>query len=49
MLRDQPPERIHELSVLVEKEEPLPSELLELQVYAVEARSEEGPFYSEDA
>ena len=45
VLRDQPPERTHELSLLAQQlEEHLPPELLELQVYAVEARYEEGPF-----
>jgi HEPN domain-containing protein len=45
VLRDQPPERTHELGLLAEQlQEPLPPELLQLQVYAVEARYEEGPF-----
>ena len=45
VLRDQSPARTHELGLLAEQlQEPLPPELLELQLYAVEARYEEGPF-----
>ena len=41
VLRNQAPERTH---VLQQLGEPLPAELMQLQVYAVEARYEEGPF-----
>ena len=45
VLRDQLPERTHELGRLAAQlGEPLPGALLSLQVYAVEARYEEGPF-----
>ncbi len=45
VLRDQTPERTHGLERLAQQlQEPLPVELLQLQVYAVEARYEEGPF-----
>jgi len=45
VLADRLPSRTHELSVLADQlGEPLPRQLLELQVYAVEARYEEGPF-----
>ena len=44
-LRDQPPERTHDLGRLAAQlGVPLPEALLALQVYAVEARYEEGPF-----
>jgi HEPN domain-containing protein len=41
VLRNQAPERTHVLQQLGEH---LPAELMQLQVYAVEARYEEGPF-----
>jgi HEPN domain-containing protein len=45
VLRDQPPERTHELGRLVAQlGEPLPEALTALQVYEVEARYGEGPF-----
>ena len=45
VLADQQPSRTHELALLADQlGEPLPEQLLELQVYAVEARYEEGPF-----
>lgn len=45
VLADRQPSRTNELAVLSEQlDEPLPPQLLELQVYAVEARYEEGPF-----
>jgi HEPN domain-containing protein len=48
VLRDQTPERTHGLERLAQQlQEQLPVELLQLQVYAVEARYEEGPFVLE--
>lgn len=45
VLRDQRPPRSHELSELAALAEvELPTQLLGLQTYAVEARYEEGPF-----
>jgi len=45
VLRNQAPERTHVLEQLARQlGQPLPAELLQLQVYAVEARYEEGPF-----
>ncbi len=45
VLRDQRPPRSHELSELAALAEvELPTQLLALQTYAVEARYEEGPF-----
>jgi len=45
VLRNQAPERTHVLEQLARQlGEPLPAELMQLQVYAVEARYEEGPF-----
>jgi len=45
VLRNQAPERTHGLEQLARQlGEPLPAELMQLQVYAVEARYEEGPF-----
>ena len=45
VLADQLPTRTRELALLADQlGEPLPQQLLELQVYAVEARYEEGPF-----
>ncbi len=45
VLLDQSPARTHELASLAQQlDEALPAELLALQVYAVEARYEEGPF-----
>jgi len=45
VLRNQAPERTHVLMQLARQlGEPLPAELMQLQVYAVEARYEEGPF-----
>lgn len=45
MLRDQRPPRSHELSEIAALAEvQLPTQLLGLQTYAVEARYEEGPF-----
>jgi HEPN domain-containing protein len=48
VLRDQTPERTHGLERLAQQlQEQLPVELLQLQVYAVEARYKEGPFVLE--
>jgi HEPN domain-containing protein len=45
VLADQLPARTHELALLADQlGEPLPQQLLELQVYAVEARYGAGPF-----
>jgi HEPN domain-containing protein len=45
VLADRQPARTHELALLADQlGEPLLEQLLELQVYAVEARYEEGPF-----
>ncbi len=45
VLRDQPAPRIHELlDLALLLNEQLPEDLLQLQVFAVEARYEEGPF-----
>ena len=45
VLSNQAPERTHVLEQLARQlGEPLPAELSQLQVYAVEARYEEGPF-----
>ena len=45
VLRDQLPERTHELGRLAAQlGDSLPEALMALQVYAVEARDEEGPF-----
>jgi len=45
VLRNQAPERTHGLEQLARQlGEPLPAELMQLQVYAAEARYEEGPF-----
>jgi len=45
VLSDLVPRRTHELALLAEQAgEVLPTDLLKLQVFAVEARYEEGPF-----
>lgn len=45
VLADRQPSRTRELALLADQlGEPLPEQLLALQVYAVEARYEEGPF-----
>ncbi len=45
VLRDQPAPRTHELlDLALLLKEQVPEELLQLQVFAVEARYEEGPF-----
>ena len=45
VLSDLVPKRTHELALLAEQAgEVLPNDLLKLQVFAVEARYEEGPF-----
>lgn len=45
VLADRQPARTHELALLADQlGEPLPLQLLALQVYAVEARYEESPF-----
>jgi hypothetical protein len=45
VLSDLVPRRTHELALLAEQAgEVLPNDLLKLQVFAVEARYEEGPF-----
>jgi HEPN domain-containing protein len=45
VLRDQPAPRTHELlDLALLLNEQLPEELLQLQVFAVEARYEDGPF-----